>query len=70
MSEELKDLLKRLLKRIPTQRLGVNGAQEIKDHVFFRDIDWQAFQRQNAKGGFNGVFVPSRSKQKFSKKKK
>lgn len=35
MSPELKDLLKRLLSRIPTERLGVNGAQEIKSHVFF-----------------------------------
>lgn len=62
MSPELKDLLKRLLSRIPTERLGVNGAQEIKSHVFFQDIDWSAFQKYNSQGGFDGVFVPKRSK--------
>ena len=43
MSDELKDLLTRLLCRIPTDRLGVNGSQEIKNHPFFEGIDWGAF---------------------------
>ena len=48
MSPELKNLLKRLLSRIPTERLGNNGAQEIKSHPFFRGIDWSAFNKFNA----------------------
>lgn len=35
-----KDLIRRLLTLDPRDRLGFNGAQEIKDHPFFRSIDW------------------------------
>ncbi|PQE18134.1 Serine threonine- kinase gad8 protein [Rutstroemia sp. NJR-2017a BBW] len=34
------DLLTKLLKRNPEQRLGTNGASEIKNHPFFHGIDW------------------------------
>jgi len=36
-----KDLLTRLLNRKPEERLGANGASEIKAHVFFHSIDWR-----------------------------
>ncbi|KAG9243588.1 serine/threonine protein kinase-like protein [Calycina marina] len=36
-----KDLLGKLLKREPDQRLGANGAAEIKAHPFFHSIDWR-----------------------------
>ena len=36
-----KDLLTRLLDRRPEQRLGANGASEIKAHQFFHSIDWR-----------------------------
>jgi serum/glucocorticoid-regulated kinase 2 len=36
-----KDLLTRLLNRRPDQRLGANGASEIKAHPFFHSIDWR-----------------------------
>ncbi|RKO91704.1 kinase-like domain-containing protein, partial [Blyttiomyces helicus] len=36
-----KDLLKKLLDREPTTRLGWNGAEDIKRHPFFKDIDWK-----------------------------
>ncbi|KAE9363265.1 serine/threonine protein kinase-like protein [Stipitochalara longipes BDJ] len=36
-----KDLLTRLLNRKPDQRLGANGASEIKAHPFFHSIDWR-----------------------------
>ncbi|KFY50494.1 hypothetical protein V495_00210 [Pseudogymnoascus sp. VKM F-4514 (FW-929)] len=35
-----KDLLTKLLNRNPDDRLGANGASEIKAHVFFHSIDW------------------------------
>ncbi|WWC59510.1 uncharacterized protein I303_102066 [Kwoniella dejecticola CBS 10117] len=35
MGSEARSLLTQLLNRDPTRRLGVNGAQEIKDHPFF-----------------------------------
>jgi serum/glucocorticoid-regulated kinase 2 len=36
-----KDLLTKLLNRKPDERLGANGASEIKAHIFFHSIDWR-----------------------------
>jgi serum/glucocorticoid-regulated kinase 2 len=36
-----KDLLTKLLNRKPDQRLGAQGASEIKSHPFFHSIDWR-----------------------------
>jgi serine/threonine protein kinase len=35
------DLLGKLLNKIPEKRLGVNNMQDLKDHEFFNDIDWE-----------------------------
>uniref|UniRef100_A0A8C9W447 G protein-coupled receptor kinase n=1 Tax=Scleropages formosus TaxID=113540 RepID=A0A8C9W447_SCLFO len=42
-SAELKTLLEGLLQRDVAKRLGClgQGAQEVKEHVFFKGIDWQ-----------------------------
>ena len=41
VSAELKDLLKKLLRRDPSTRLGTQGgAEEVKAHAFFRNVDW------------------------------
>jgi len=45
-SAELKDLLIGLLSKDPRTRLGYRGAEEIKKHAFFKDIDWQAISRK------------------------
>ena len=40
-SEELKDLLRKMLDKNPKQRIGIgNDKQDLKDHPFFADIDW------------------------------
>jgi len=42
VGSEARSLLTGLLNRDPSQRLGVNGAQDIKNHPFFaRHIDWK-----------------------------
>lgn len=42
MSEEAKDLIKRLLNRNPRHRLGANrDADELKEHRFFRNVNWE-----------------------------
>ena len=69
MSHELRDLLTKLLSRNPIERLGVKGAEDIKCHPFFQDIDWNAFRTQNSQGGFEGVFLPARKQKKFGPKK-
>ncbi|KAJ6585056.1 serine/threonine protein kinase [Mycena capillaripes] len=38
---DAQSILQELLKRDPTQRLGVNGAAEIKKHAFFANMDFK-----------------------------
>jgi PAS domain S-box-containing protein len=41
ISDECKDLLRQLLKKRPTERLGhESGAEDIKRHAWFKGIDW------------------------------
>ena len=41
MSDNLKDIINKLLDKNPTKRLGTaNDADEIVNHPFFADIDW------------------------------
>ncbi|XP_043704002.1 probable serine/threonine protein kinase IREH1 isoform X2 [Telopea speciosissima] len=53
MSPEAQDLIDRLLTEDPHQRLGAKGASEVKQHVFFKDINWDTLARQKA------AFVPA-----------
>jgi serine/threonine-protein kinase RIM15 len=39
-SSEARDFMQRLMTLDPTQRLGANGAEEVKAHPFFAGIDW------------------------------
>ncbi|KAF9352018.1 serine/threonine protein kinase psk1 [Mortierella sp. AD094] len=43
LSSDAKDLLTKLLKRVPTARLGhgPKGVENIKNHRFFRKINWK-----------------------------
>ncbi|CEG72659.1 hypothetical protein RMATCC62417_08179 [Rhizopus microsporus] len=42
VSSEAKDLLSKLLHKSDKCRLGHNGAEEIKSHPFFKDVQWQS----------------------------
>jgi len=44
MSAEAKDILSRLLIRDPQERMGSGerDAAELKEHPFFKDVDWAA----------------------------
>ncbi|XP_072068584.1 probable serine/threonine protein kinase IREH1 isoform X1 [Arachis hypogaea] len=53
MSPEAQDLIDRLFTEDPNQRLGARGASEVKEHVFFKDINWDTLARQKA------AFVPA-----------
>ncbi|QLQ79314.1 hypothetical protein HG537_0B06620 [Torulaspora globosa] len=52
-SSHAKDLIERLLVVDPSKRLGFNGAQEIKDHPYFKDVDWENVYDEEAS------FVPA-----------
>ncbi|VFQ67759.1 unnamed protein product [Cuscuta campestris] len=53
MSAEAQDLIDRLLTEDPNQRLGAQGATEVKKHPFFMNINWDTLARQKA------AFVPT-----------
>ncbi|KFA79421.1 hypothetical protein S40288_10177 [Stachybotrys chartarum IBT 40288] len=50
-----KDLLTKLLDRDPVERLGANGAAEIKAHPFFHVIDWRKLMQRK----YEPTFKPS-----------
>lgn len=47
ISDEAKDLLYQLITD-PEKRLGRNGVQEIKDHPFFRKVNWKKLRSKKA----------------------
>ncbi|CAJ0762636.1 22891_t:CDS:2 [Entrophospora sp. SA101] len=49
---QAKSLLIGLLTRDPNNRLGNNGAQEIKDHTFFASIDWRKLMQKKVQPPF------------------
>jgi len=40
-SVECADFINKLLQRKPTNRLGYNGPEEVKQHKWLKDIDWK-----------------------------
>lgn len=42
LSAEARDLMERLMCTDPKNRLGANGANEIKSHPFFAGLDWDS----------------------------
>ncbi|CAG9787704.1 unnamed protein product [Diatraea saccharalis] len=48
LSEEAQSLLRALFKRNPQNRLGAgpNGIEDIKNHEFFSNIDWEALLKK------------------------
>ncbi|KAM4548676.1 microtubule-associated serine/threonine-protein kinase 2 isoform 7-T7 [Odontesthes bonariensis] len=45
---EPQDLITKLLRQNPLERLGTGGAYEVKQHPFFTDLDWNSLLRQKA----------------------
>ncbi|VFQ77548.1 unnamed protein product [Cuscuta campestris] len=53
MSFEAHDLINKLLYENPNQRLGSTGAGEVKQHHFFKNINWDTLARRKA------AFIPA-----------
>uniref|UniRef100_K7F298 non-specific serine/threonine protein kinase n=1 Tax=Pelodiscus sinensis TaxID=13735 RepID=K7F298_PELSI len=45
---DAQDLITRLLRHCPLERLGTGGAHEVKQHSFFYNLDWNGLLRQKA----------------------
>ena len=49
-SEELKDLLKKMLDKDPKNRIGIqNDKSDLKNHEFFSDINWEDIMNKKVK---------------------
>lgn len=51
-SPQARDLMERLMCSDPARRLGARGVDEIKNHPFFEEIDWDHIMDED------GPFVP------------
>uniref|UniRef100_G1KRP9 non-specific serine/threonine protein kinase n=1 Tax=Anolis carolinensis TaxID=28377 RepID=G1KRP9_ANOCA len=45
---DAQDLIGKLLRQNPLERLGTGSAFEVKQHRFFKDLDWNGLLRQKA----------------------
>ncbi|XP_068095660.1 microtubule-associated serine/threonine-protein kinase 2 isoform X4 [Hyperolius riggenbachi] len=45
---DAQDVISKLLRQIPMERMGTGGAFEVKQHRFFKDLDWNGLLRQKA----------------------
>uniref|UniRef100_A0A8C1GV47 non-specific serine/threonine protein kinase n=1 Tax=Cyprinus carpio TaxID=7962 RepID=A0A8C1GV47_CYPCA len=45
---DAQDLISKLLRQNPLERLGTGSAFEVKQHSFFTDLDWNSLLRQKA----------------------
>ncbi|XP_072129803.1 microtubule-associated serine/threonine-protein kinase 2 isoform X5 [Mobula birostris] len=45
---DAEDLISKLLRQNPLERLGTGSAYEVKQHRFFSDLDWNTLLRQKA----------------------
>ncbi|XP_054240079.1 microtubule-associated serine/threonine-protein kinase 2 isoform X2 [Indicator indicator] len=45
---DAQDLISKLLRQNPLERMGTGSAFEVKQHRFFKDLDWNGLLRQKA----------------------
>jgi hypothetical protein len=50
----------RMLDKNPNKRLGAKGIEELKDHIFFAEVDWSKVS--------NKQIIPQKLPVKFSSK--
>ena len=62
--ENSREFINSLLQRKPKKRLGYNGVNEIKEHPWMKDIDWDLLYNKK----IEAPFIPSTNKENFDKK--
>ena len=51
-SLESADFINRLIQRKPINRLGLNGTSDVKNHIWFKDFDWDKLNRKEMEAPF------------------
>ena len=70
LSPELKDLLMKLLNEDVNKRIGVKNLNEIKEHPFFNNIDWDKICNKNIESPLNLIKIKMDFEKKISFKYK
>jgi len=52
LTDAAKDFILQLLKKNPSERLGTNGVEEIKNHRWFSDLDWELLAQKKVPAPF------------------
>ncbi|XP_048465962.1 protein kinase C theta type-like [Rhincodon typus] len=65
LGKEAKDILVKLFVREPERRLGIKGS--IRQHAFFRDINWQALENREVEPPFKPTVKSSSDCSNFDK---
>ena len=63
-SLEAADFINKCLQRKPANRLGLNGPNEVKQHVWLKDFDWKALLEKR----FPAPFTPPNKDDNFDQK--
>lgn len=53
------DIVRELLRKVPDERLGIRGAQEVREHPFFDGIDWDAIYHHRVKSPLPAHLIES-----------
>jgi serine/threonine protein kinase len=51
-SIEAADFINKLIQRKPANRIGLNGSEELKQHVWLKDFDWDALLEKRMEPAF------------------
>ncbi|KRX00024.1 Protein kinase-like domain [Pseudocohnilembus persalinus] len=66
-SSEARSIIGGLLKKDPEQRLGSKGAQEVKNHPFFKEIDWDKLNKKQYEPPFKPRVTDEKDLRHFDK---
>ena len=56
-SDDLKDLISKLLFKDPNKRIGISNKLDLKNHPWFHDINWDKLSRKGIKPPLNLVLM-------------
>lgn len=68
LSAEVKDLLTQLLDKDPMSRLGADGAETIRSHAWFKDVDFSAVRQRKVAPFWTPETLDEFGLQNFNKK--
>jgi protein kinase A len=63
-SRESADFINKLIQRKPAHRLGLNGPDEVKDHPWFKNFDWNKLYHKE----IPSPFIPPHQEDNFDAK--